>query len=284
MKNILKFIYNAYTKVFNSFVSFFSVFLFSSFNCNRKIKKCILKNKNYDECIILGNGPSINTLLENNSNDIYKKDIFAVNFFCITKFFVKVKPNFYVLLDPFLFDESSPLASKIDQMINSLNSISWNMVIFIPTNFSNSSFFAKINNKKLTIIPFNSTPVEGVKQLENFFFQRNLGMPMPQTVINAAIFLAINLKFKNIHLYGVEQSWLKYLTVNNDNKISVGLHHFYNGSDETDENRTLSEFLLSQVSVFRSHMRLKEYAISNKIHIFNHTPGSYIDAYDRIIL
>jgi hypothetical protein len=63
----------------------------------------------------------------------------------------------------------------------------------------------------------------------------------------------------------------------------VGLPHFYRGSDKTRENRTLSEFLLSQASVFSSHMRLQKYAKAQGNLIINHTPDSYIDAYERAI-
>jgi hypothetical protein len=231
----------------------------------------------------MGNGPSITSLLESNFQDIVEKDIFVVNFFCSTKYFEKVKPSFYVLLDPNLFVVSSPLESKIDEMIDKFNEVSWQMVLFIPSNAKHSLILKRVRNHKLIIVFFNSTPIEGIVILENCLFKRNLGMPMPQTVINASIFLAINLKFRIIHLYGVEQSWLKYLSVSNDNKVSVGLHHFYSGDDKTGENRTLSEFLLSQVAVFKSHMRLQVYAKNHGISILNHTPGSYIDAYDRVI-
>jgi serine/threonine protein kinase len=35
------------------------------------------------------------------------KDIFVVNFFCITKYFNLIKPRYYILLDPFLFLEKN---------------------------------------------------------------------------------------------------------------------------------------------------------------------------------
>ena len=76
-----------------------------------------------------------------------------------------------------------------------------------------------LTNSKLIIVPFNATPIKGITSVENFIFKRNLGMPTPETVVNATVFLAINMNFEIIHLYGVEQSWLKNLSISNDNSV-----------------------------------------------------------------
>ena len=257
---------------------------FSSFQSNNMINQCRKKYKKFNECVIMGNGPSLSSFLENNFDETLDKNILAVNFFCTSRYFERVKPSFYVLLDPSLFSKPVPegIGNQIKELTVKLNSISWPMVLFIPSRFKNSSLIQQLKNNCLMVIPFNSTPISGISVIENYFFKRNLGMPVPETVINASIFLAIALKFKSIHLYGVEQSWLKHLTVDSENKISVGLPHFYSGSDKTDEYRPLSEFLFSQAKVFKSHMRLNEYAKFLGIRVINHTPGSYIDAYERI--
>ncbi|GET24192.1 hypothetical protein NT017_05210 [Prolixibacter sp. NT017] len=231
----------------------------------------------------MGNGPSLTTFLEKNTAAAAGKHVFAVNFFCNTEYFEKIKPSFYVLLDPNIFSTplKTALKDNVEELIERFKKISWEMYLFVPYKFKKSLFTQQLNNKNIKIVPFNSTPVQGYSFLENWLFKRNLGMPRPQTVINAAIFLALNMEFKVIHLFGVEQSWLKYLSINDDNSISVGLSHFYKDSDKTGENRTLSEFLTSQATVFKSHMRLQRYSERNEQLILNHTSGSYIDAYKR---
>jgi hypothetical protein len=94
--------------------------------------------------------------------------------------------------------------------------------------------------------------------------------------------LAIKLQYEICHLYGVEHSWLKDLKINDKNQVTVGLEHFYKDSNLTDEKRVLSEFLLSQVRLFKSHMKLQNYSHYLGIKILNHTSGSYIDAYERV--
>ena len=267
----------------DSVVSLLSVLLFSSFKCNKTINRCRLSHKKSNECILMGNGPSLSTFLENMDEEENGKEVFAINFFCSTDYFDKVKPSYYALLDPLIFEQSSTLAPKVQELIIKFNDIFWQMVLFVPSDFRKSFLVKRLNNENLTIVPFNPIPIKGFSGLENFIFRMNLGMPVPETVINAAIFIAINMKFERIHLYGVEQSWLKHLHVSNENEVRVGLPHFYRGSDNTRENRTLSEFLLSQASVFSSHMRLQKYAKAQGSHILNHTPNSYIDAYERAI-
>lgn len=286
MKEILKHFYSFFNQSLKTLISFLSVLFFSSFSSNKAIKKCRYHVHVYDECIIMGNGPSINSLLKNNLGILKYKNIFAVNFFCNTEYFKQLKPSFYFLQDPLLFANTikEDLSENIDLLVKNFNSISWSMVVFIPYGFGfkNSKLFKEISNNNLLFIQFNVTPISGFKFAENWLFKNNLGMPASQTVVNSAIFLAINLNFKIIHLYGVEQSWLKYLSVGNDNKISVGLSHFYSGSDKTGENRTLSDFLLSQATVFSTHMRLQLYSKNRGSRILNHTINSYIDAYEKI--
>lgn len=285
MKNNLKKIFLFYIYTFETLVSLLSVLFFSSFRCNKLIKQSRNGYKKSNECIIMGNGPSLSCLLDNNVEETLDKDIFAVNFFCTTEHFEILKPSFYVLLDPLLFARSAPeaMGTKINELVVKLNAISWKMVLFIPYRFKDSLLQKRLKSENIISTPFNYTPISGFKGIENYLFNRNLGMPLPETVINATIFLSLTMKFNTIHLYGVEQSWLKYLSVNNENKVTVGLPHFYTGSDKTGENRSLSEFLFSQAKVFKSHMRLNEYAKHEGIRILNHTPNSYIDAYERVI-
>jgi hypothetical protein len=289
MKNLLKQIYYVYKNTFDTFVSILSVLLLSSFNRTIILKKLIKKLKQKDECVIMGNGPSLLNELAESNDKLTNKDIFVVNFFCCTRYFEIIKPFGYVLLDPELFNFSNDIImeQKVHDLISKLNQVNWNLLLCIPYGNRNSLIYKSIKNKHIYIFEFNAIPINGVNKINNLLFQYNLGMPMPQTVIIAAIFLALNMNYKKCHLYGVEQSWLKDLSINNKNEIMVGLDHFYpisnvdNYQSGVAENRSLSEFLFSQAVVFKSHMDLNKYSIYKGSLIINHTPGSYIDAYTR---
>lgn len=288
MKFFLKKTYTLFNKIVNTFVYVMAVVLFSSYRANHDINKCIKNHKKNHECIILGNGPSINKVLDEKNISFESRDIFCVNYFCLTNYFERLQPKFCVLIDQviFNFNEDNSLKNKNNELLAILNKVSWTLVLFIPIEFKNSSLVNSINNKKINIIFINTTPfVEGINAVENIFYNKNLAMPRPESVINACIFLGINLKYKQVNLYGVEASWLKDLKVTKDNKVLVSLEHFYKGKSSISGHSSLqdlSTFLSSQANYFESHIRLEKYAKSKNVRILNHTIDSYIDAYDKV--
>lgn len=283
MKKILIKLYFICLKVCQTIISIFSVIFFSSFATNKKIVNSKQKIKKSSECIIIGNGPSVNLLFEENRNYIDNKDVFVVNFFCLTKYFKEIKPSYYVIADPDLFSDfyNYELKMQTKELVEILNNITWPMILFIPVRFIKTELFNSFVNPNLKVVPFNTTPIKGFKFFENFFFKANLGMPIPESVIIAAIFLAINTDYNVLNLFGVEHSWLKNLSVNSNNEVYVGLDHFYDASEKTDEKRKLSHFLLSQSRLFNSHLQLQDYSKYLGKHIINRTKDSFIDAYDR---
>ena len=283
MKKILIKLYFFCLKVCQTIISIFSVIFFSSFATNKKIVNSKQKIKKSSECIIIGNGPSVNLLFEENRNYIDNKDVFVVNFFCLTKYFKEIKPSYYVIADPDLFSDfyNYELKMQTKELVEILNNITWPMILFIPVRFIKTELFNSFVNPNLKVVPFNTTPIKGFKFFENFFFKANLGMPIPESVIIAAIFLAINTDYNVLNLFGVEHSWLKNLSVNSNNEVYVGLDHFYDASEKTDEKRKLSHFLLSQSRLFNSHLQLQDDSKYLGKHIINRTKDSFIDAYDR---
>ena len=240
-----------------------SILTFSFYRAGKGIKECIEDFKGQKECVILGNGPSINELFESQYDLLFDKDVFVVNYFCLTDYFENIKPKFYTLMDPGVFEmnfseEYGDLPSKL---LKCLNKIDWDMVLFIPSQFSKSKLVKLLTNKKIKIVKINSTPIlPSFDVVDHALFNLNLGMPTSETVINAVIFIAINMQYDCIHLHGVEQSWLKDLSVNEKNEVNVGLPHFYKGPKKLLRHpslKNLSTFLRSQATCFESHLRLE---------------------------
>ena len=269
-------------KISETIISILSVIFFSSFSTKKNVN-FKQKIKKSSECIIIGNGPSVNLLFEENRNFINNKDVFVVNFFCLTKYFIEIKPSYYVIADPDLFSDfyNDEIKTQTNELVKVLNKITWPMILFIPVRFTKSELFNSFVNPNLQIVPFNTTPIRGFKFFQNFFFKANLGMPIAESVIIAAIFLAINSDYNVLNLFGVEHSWLKNLSISSHNEVYVGLDHFYKASEKTDEKRKLSYFLLSQSRLFNSHLQLQDYSKYLGKRIINRTKDSFIDAYDR---
>ena len=204
MKKLLKSIYQLAGLVFDTFVAFLSTMLFSSFKSIRLFKQQSKIYKDAD-CYILGNGSSLSDFLEDNTLD--NKNIMVVNFFGSTPHFKKVKPNFYIVLDNILIGRSDRQSSKdkVNKLYEDLISVDWPMTFLYPSNGDKSILELLRQNKFITTIIYNMTPVSGLKSISHCLYRKSLGMPSPQNISNAAVFCAINLGFKKIYLYGWEK-------------------------------------------------------------------------------
>jgi len=281
MKKIMKWLYAAAVGLFQSVVSVFSVILFSSFKTNKyfnRISKTIDKN---EVCFILANGPSLINFL--NKGQYPSKGMFAVNHFATSPFFQIVKPDNYIVVDQGMCGRAKPEEiSDVDKTYSIINSVSWKMNMFFPSDVYPEIVSKVSGNPNINIVLFNRTPVEGYKGLRHLLYKLNLGMPQPQNVTNAAIFCAINSGYKCIYLLGMEHSWTIDLRVNNNNQVCYYEDHFYdNKTMRVVPDTDITSILLAIARGFKSHLQLNEYAISKGCEIFNLTEESLIDAYQR---
>lgn len=283
LKKICKNIYSFTTNVFQSAISLISILLFSSCSAAKMMTSISIPNKR-SECCVLGNGPSLNDALAMSPSPFLGKDLMVVNFFLETDYFEILKPSYYIMLDNLFFSDNVDFfrEERNAKAIDRLNTINWEMILFVPIIARKSMLIKRIINYKIKIIYFNSTPISGFRKIEYYYYDKNLGMPTAQTVINAAIFLAIKLDYKIINLYGVDQSWLKGMYVDENNIVRAGLDHFYGGSSSIGSIPSLSNLLLTQYNAFFSHERLQVYSKEKGIKILNHTKLSYIDAYEKV--
>lgn len=282
MKKICKCVYAQSVTLFSSIVSLLSILFFSSFSNAQKFKKLAIKNTT-NTCSILGNGPSLRAVLEENHQQFLGQDLFVVNFFAFSDYFEMLKPTYYILTDNIFFKDT--LSQNVSKLLTCFQSLSWDIILFIPTGRDATLFISTIKkNPHIHIMHYNMTPLKGYKLMEYALYKQNLGMPRPQNVLNTSIFLAINLNYKTINLYGADHSWLKTLHVNDDNIVCFEDSHFY--SDKSLSRKgdigSLSFLLSLYVMAFDTHLRLQDYAQSLGIDILNHTSGSYIDAYKRV--
>ena len=166
------------------------------------------------------------------------------------------------------------------------------MTFFMPVQAKkNKSFVDKITeNENISIRYYNTTPVEGLKSLNHFFYSAGLGSPRPHNVLIPSILRGINMGSKNINLLGADHSWIPLLTVNDKNEVLLDQKHFYDENKTTPKqmhknegrgNRALHEVLHKWMLSFRSYHELDAYAQKKGTKIYNLTPGSFIDAFER---
>jgi len=254
--------------------------------------------KEFDECVILGNGPSLSESLQNHLNILNNRQLFCVNYFSITDYYEKIKPEFYIINAPEIWsdDLDERRRTHFNQIFEEISiKTTWGLILFLPALSKRSRIFREyikpllLKNKHIGFSFYNPTPVEGFKWIKFRLFQINLGVPRPHNVLIPGIVIALNLGFRKVFLLGADHSWLKEISVDENNTVLINQKHFYNlGSSKakamyskSGQDRKLHEVLLKLVYSFEGYFILKEYADRLGASIINATPGSFIDAFER---
>lgn len=259
------------------------------------------KRSVYEDCVLLGNGPSLKDFLANHRDYLQYKSIFAVNNFVRTQAYTEVKPDYYVIVAPdYWGDEQKPgyREERLRVFQELGEKTDWELTLFVPALASKQKSWKEPleKNPKIHIAYFNNTPVEGLKAISHWYYRHWLGMPRPHNVLVGTLAIALNLGFKNCYITGADHSWLGEIFVTDDNRVFLSQKHFYDDhlksktynaearpmyAGNSTQERRLHEILEKFYFSFRSYWELKTYAKTLGTQIYNLTPGSFIDAFDR---
>lgn len=259
-------------------ISLLSVCFLSSFSTARKFKKLNVNKKN-DSCYILGNGPSLKEELDKNIELFCNNDVIVINTMCKSPVYKVIKPKFYILLDPIIFDSKW---SEYDVVVDSLLNTDWEMILFLPINLCPKKYHSIFTaNPHLKIVFFNYTRIVGFSNITFFLYKHNLGMPYLRNVMTQAIMCAINKGYKKVFLYGADHSWTRDLDADENNRIFIKDKHFY----EADVKRYLPvgmyrEYLYQHYVTFLSHHIMNKYSKYRGTRIINKTKFSFIEDYE----
>lgn len=274
--------------LFNSLFSVIKVFILSRFNT--KLNKHKVKD---EETVILANGPCLTKDLELNYSFISSRKKFCVNFFALSKEYEKIKPEYYVLAAPefWLIKTSNYFKEQKENLIDSLiNNTKWEMLILIPFQAKDSDFIMRVSqNNFIKFLFYNNTPVEGLQSISHLLFKLNLGMPRPHNVLIPSIFLALNLGFKKVTIFGADHSWHEEIKIDESNTVTVNHQHFYDGKKVQmpmykleGEKYFIHDVFRKLHFAFKGYFVLRTYAESLSAQILNASSKSYIDAFERI--
>lgn len=248
---------------------------------------------------ILANGPSLKLFLneyDNHTDKYNKAEFFALNNFCLDKHFELIRPQYYVLSDPLFFIDTI-YSERGHKTIETLkNKVTWDLKLFIPHRYKNSDFLNPLTgNLNITKFPFHSYQFHGGEKTRFFFYKKNLGNGQFGTVALNALYIAIQCGFKEIYIYGIDHNFFENLLVTEDNILCNKDIHFYGneahyspiinhygGKSIPNLPFTVAEFLYEKASIFEGHKIMARYAASRGVNIYNCSPNSMVDAYNRI--
>lgn len=274
----------------NSLISVIRILLLSKF-------KVAIKKQYDGDVVILGNGPSLPATIAAHRKFLEGKQLLCVNLFSDTDHFEQLKPKHYVVVSPNMWS-GKPDPRTVENRRKVWSSLakktSWPMQLYLPYEADRTKDWKEIirSNANIRVVYFNRTPVDGHGFLRHFLFKKGYGMPRPHNVIIPSLFLSVNLGFDEIYLIGADHSWLPETSVDDENNVLVCQKHFYDENEARPEGmiknneglRKLHEVLEKWMISFKSYFIIREYAESQNVKIWNATPGSFIDAFDRIKL
>ncbi len=245
--------------------------------------------KNPDELVIIANGPSLARTVADHKHFLADKTLMAVNFCATSPMFADLKPELYIIADPLFW----LVEEKCTRLFGSMAAATtWPMHLFMPVKARGKADWQQIiqSNSNITVHWYNTTPLEGFEAFTDFTYSHGLGMPRPHNVLIPAIATALRMPFRTIYLAGADHSWLPEIRVTDSNEVLMHQKHFYDKNTshaDTVKREDLSEARL-HIILYHMHVAFKAYHILERYarkmgkRIINITPGSYIDAFERM--
>lgn len=239
----------------------------------------------YNEVVVLGNGPSAKEFLEEKRDFLQQKAVLAVNFFAQHKSFDQIKPSFYVLADPAFFMKED--AAQILDILS--NSVAWDLLLLIPTYAKKQPLWKEKKthidkNQHIKTAYYNMTKIDGFDWFIQQATLKGWGLPSPRNVLVPSITHCIKMNFRTIYIAGADHSWLKQLWVNDNNEVILDDKHSYDTGSKTVSKANAPLYLIveSFSIALKSYIKINQVAKRRNTRIYNITPGSYIDVFDRL--
>lgn len=252
------------------------------------------RKDNKGQLHIYGNGPSLKTILSSNDYAKSEEVAFVVNDFAVSEYYSLVKPKYYMLVDPAYWDDVVNLEDKElrDKVYNNINQITdWPITLFVPSYvLSKNRMKCFIYNKCVHIRAFNYTNFYPTKSgFYKFILKNNFGVVPVGNILGQAIYAGINLGYDEILVYGAEHSWTEDLRVNENNEVCTIKKHFFESNEyelipwkkSNGDLFKMYEILSSLRNHFYGYLFLEWYSKQMNVRIYNCTPGSFIDAFER---
>lgn len=221
------------------------------------ITKANIKFKNIhvgERCFILGTGPSLKKLEYKHLKD---EITFGVNFLYKGEIINHIKPQYYCLYDPAFYTKH--LADTVE-LINNLPDTTF----FMRTKAYD--VIREVKNKKIYYQYCN------LFQYSDYIrVNMTQNMTAPFNVVLGCIQTAIYMGFKEIYLLGCDFNSF----------ASPKAEHFYDKGEAPSRKISIGFELKYYSMVSYHHYALNKYAKENNIRIYNITPNSLLDAYER---
>lgn len=244
-----------------------------------------LPERTRDECIVIGNGPSLSQSLEK----IYKypADVYTVNDVCCTDFFLKLSPIAHFFLDPLYFNDA--VHSKIEPNFSFPDHVrkvhyyfkqaQQRCNLMVPTTLVP---LARMQYKEIEkVLGFAMDPcavevVRSVKRIEKGY----CGISGVNSVI-PAIQTACLAGYKKIWLAGIDMTCFTFC-VDENCRIQRENRHFYTSTvANTGRWSSVANFYRDIAKVFDAFDQLRDLALCRNVQIVNTSLQSMVQSFPK---
>lgn len=284
------FINNTLKNIAESGKALLKVLLFSSFN--EKLPQASRK-----ECVIIGNGPSVEKIICEREAFLRNSTTIGVNLLPLADAFALIQPNYLVFIGRkfWEYDPQSPEDKPFQEYFHQLQHVTaWPLSLIVPKEAKPRIREMNFTNPHLSFYYFNKNGVEGFDQIIFPMFKKNLCSPRCWNVMIAALFVGINMGYKKLILLGADHSWFENIHVSEKNEVQMRQLHFYDNQQqvkytpflhsELRKTMDMPELAYHFYKVFSMYFTLNRYARYRQAEIINATENSYIDAFRKVPL
>ncbi|MCO4322068.1 hypothetical protein [Aliidiomarina quisquiliarum] len=272
-----------------------------NFSKSRKLGGVDLKSyqhpKIHNNCLVIGNGPSLKKDISALTAQIGNVDFVTVNHFSEDPVFSELKPSKHVLLDAYFWadDTAEELKEKREVFFKSLTTVNWPLKIYVPI-ISNQKFLRQsINNKNITLVFFGGCPVCSIPikistSVTTHLYETTDLIPPLFNVLIYATYIAVLTGYSNIDIYGADLSFHMDAQVNQQtNELLISYTHYYGKTKLVPMRKnpqrklpfTMHELMSVTADTYYAHKSIYLMAKSRNIVIKNKSSFSLIDVYPR---
>ena len=246
------------------------------------------EKESYRPMIILANGPSLKDDFPNVYSLVEEtgSSVAVVNHFALSPHFKKLKPQYYLIADRvFFWERTDEKNSAIYKVLN--NDVDWPMQFIIP--IQEKRFVEnKITNPNITIVPLCILLYSGPNRYKYWVYKKGISVPSFVNISVMALYYALNMGAKEIYLYGVDHTFLREITVDDQNRLCSFDKHFYGNEMRIIPPKNdgtilrMKDFVYDKYLTFVEHDNIRGYADYLGAEIINCTRCSCIDSYTRL--
>ena len=246
-----------------------------------------------NKCIVLATGPSLKTSFQKKWELFKTTPLICVNSFAVSTEFEELKPMYYVIIDPFFWEGDNDVTKNTFESL--VLKTTWKLRLFVPQYAFNKNVFVELNKKNpnIELLRYNYTVFKGFPKVAHWFYEKNMAMPQCLSVMGPALFLGVNIGFKEVFLVGADHLWHENVYMSEENILHSKVPHFYENGMEVKYvpfyksgkpelgTQKAHEFFDIWSRTFYSYILINDYALSKNVKIYNSSDVSFIDAFER---